>query len=200
MKTLPALCLTLLILMLNGRAQSPAPPSDASSAAIDTLREGIVSSFRKADINGILEHLDPDVVVTWQNGEVCRGREQVRAFHNRMMNGDGRVVRSVESNPEVLGRHVYGEWAVSWGNLRDHFILMDGSDLPFNSVFTAVIAKRGDRWLVTGFHVSVAAFDNPVLTMAVKKTARWAGLGGGAAGLLAGVAVAWWLRRRVAKA
>ena len=28
----------------------------------------------------ILEHLDPDVVVTWQNGEVCRGREQVRAY------------------------------------------------------------------------------------------------------------------------
>ena len=35
----------------------------------------------------------------------------------------------------------------AWGNLSDHFVLTNGSDLPFNSVFTATIAKRGDRRL-----------------------------------------------------
>ncbi len=139
-------------------------------------------------------------MVTWQNGEVCQGPQAVRAFYDRMMTGDKRVVREIKSEPEVLGRHVYDNWAVSWGNLHDHFILTDGSDLPFNSVFTATIAKRGDRWLVTSFHASVSVFDNPVLALATRKSALWLGLGGAAAGLLLGFAGARLVARKKAGA
>jgi ketosteroid isomerase-like protein len=168
-----------------GFAQPASAPDDVSTA-IDTLRDGLVSSFTKGDIDGLLQHLDADVVVTWQNGELCRGREEVRAFHNRMMTGEKRIVREIKSAPEVLGRQVHGDWAVSWGNLHDHFLLTDGSDLPFDSVFTATIAKRGDRWLVTAFHTSINAFENPILALAVRKTALWAGIVMGVAGLLIG--------------
>jgi ketosteroid isomerase-like protein len=166
----------LLLLSATAFAQTPAPtaPPPASvdaTAAITTLREGLIDSFVKADIDRLLTFLDPDVVVTWQNGEVCRGPEAVRAYYTRMMTGPNRIVREVKATPEVLGRHVYNDWAVSWGNLRDHFVLTDGSELPFNTVFTATIAKRGDRWLVRGFHASVNAFENPVLGIAIKKTA-----------------------------
>jgi ketosteroid isomerase-like protein len=150
---------------------NPPPASVDANAAIATLREGLIDSFVKADIERLLTFLDPDVVVTWQNGEVCRGPEAVRAYYQRMMTGPDRVVREVKASPEVIGRNVYGDWAVSWGNLRDHFVLTDGAELPFNTVFTATIAKRGDRWLVRGFHASVNAFDNPVLGLAIKKTA-----------------------------
>lgn len=178
----------LFALAVPGFCQSPsAANTDEAAAAITRLRDGLVTSFTKGDIDGLLAHLDPDVVVTWQNGEICRGPEAVRAFYARMMTGDKRVVREIKSEPEVIGRQVYDNWAVSWGNLHDHFVLTDGSDLPFNSVFTATIAKRGDRWLVTAFHTSVNVFENPVLTLATRKTALWSGLGGGAAGLLLGV-------------
>lgn len=195
MKTLIAsLVLTLAIPAL---CQTPAPATpDEASVAITKLRDGLVSSFNKGDIDGLLSHLDPDVVVTWQNGEVCRGPEAVRAFYNRMMTGDKKIVSGIKSEPEVLGRHIRGDWAVSWGNMHDHFLLTDGSDLPFNSVFTATTAKRGDRWLVTAFHVSVSAFENPVLKLAARKIAIWAGLGGGAVGLLLGLAGARRLMRK----
>lgn len=160
---------------------------EASTAGIDQLREGLVESFQKGDIDALLTFLDPEVVVTWQNGEVCEGREEVRAFYERMMDGENRVVSDIKSNPEILGRHIDGDRAVSWGNLNDHFILMDGSDLPFNSVFTATIVKRDDRWLVAAFHTSVSVFENPVLETAVSKTALWTGLGGGGLGLLLGL-------------
>ncbi len=184
---------TILILLsavfaINGSAQ-PTAATDEASKAIDTLREGLVSSFTKGDLGGLLQHLDTNVVVTWQNGEVCQGREAVRAFYDRMMVGEKRVVREIKSAPEVLGRQVQGDWAVSWGNLHDHFVLNDGSDLAFNSVFTATIAKRGDRWLVTAFHTSANVFDNPVLGLAARKTALWAGIGVGLAGLIAGVLI-----------
>ena len=186
MKTLVAAL--LLALAIPALCETPAPPApDEATAAIATLREGLVGSFKKGDIDGLLTHLDADVVVTWQNGEVCRGPEAVRAFYGRMMTGDKKIVREIKSEPEVLGRHVHGDWAVSWGNLHDHFVLTDGSDLAFNSVFTATIAKRGDRWLVTAFHTSVSAFENPVMKLAIRKTAPWFGLAGAAAGLALGI-------------
>jgi ketosteroid isomerase-like protein len=187
----------LFVFGVSGFCQPPSPASaDEAAAAITRLREGLVTSFNKGDVEGLLTYLDPDVVVTWQNGEICRGPEAIRAFYARMMTGDKRVVREIKSEPEVLGRHVYGDWAVSWGNLHDHFVLTDGSDLPFDSVFTATIAKRGDRWLVTAFHTSVSAFENPVLTLATRKTALWSGIGGGAVGLLIGAVGAHLLGRK----
>ena len=167
-------------------ASSPPPASDDASAAITKLREGLVDSFVKADIDRLLTFLDPDVVVTWQNAEVCRGPEAVRAYYQRMMTGPNRVVKEVKAAPEVIGRNVYNDWAISWGNLRDHFVLTDGSELPLNTVFTATIAKRGDQWLVRGFHASVNAFENPVMGLAIKKTAMRIGLSALVAGLLIG--------------
>lgn len=167
-------------------AQAP-PTTDEATASITQLREGLITSFNKGDIDGLLSYLDPNVVVTWQNGEVCRGPGEVRAFYQRMMSGDNRVVREMKCEPEVVGRHIYGDWAVSWGNLHDHFVLNDGSDLPFNSAFTATIVKRGDRWYVAAFHTSVSAFQNPVLSLAEHRIGLWLGLGGAAVGLILGL-------------
>lgn len=195
MKNLLLSILSALALPAFGQPPPPAKADDPT-AAITQLREGLVTSFKKGDIEGLLSYLDPEVVVTWQNGELCHGPAAVRAFYERMMMGERRVVRAIKSEPEVLGRHIYGDWAVSWGNLHDHFVLNDGSDLPFNSVFTAVTAKRGDRWLVTGFHTSVSAFDNPVVAVASRRTALWTGLGAGTAGLILGMAAVRLLKRR----
>ena len=196
MRTLLFIVLVACQLTALQAASAPPPASVDATAAITALREGLIDSFVKADINRLLTFLDPDVVVTWQNAEVCRGPEAVRAYYQRMMTGENRIVREVKAAPEVIGRHVYGDWAISWGNLRDHFVLTDGSDLPFNTVFTATIAKRGDRWLVHGFHASVNAFDNPVLGLAIKKTAWRVGLGALALGLLIGLLLARMFRRK----
>jgi ketosteroid isomerase-like protein len=170
-----------------------APPSTATpevTAAITQLRDGLVDSFNKSDLNRLLTYLDPEVIATWQNGEVTRGQEGVRAYYEKMMSGDGRVVREVTLAPEVLGRQFHGDWVVSWGTLHDQFTLMDGGVLPLDSHFTIVMARRGDRWLVTAYHASVNAFDNPVLALAVGKTGRWVGVGAGLFGVLAGFLLA----------
>jgi hypothetical protein len=67
--------------------------------------------------------------------------------------------------------------------------------LPLNSHFTATIARRGDRWLVTAFHVSVNAFDNPVMVLAVKKVSMLTGGVGLLVGILAGVILTRLMRR-----
>lgn len=173
----------------SGLAQTTAPViADDPSIAISALRTELIDSFNKGDLDRLLSHLDPDVVVTWQNGEVCRGPQQVKAYYDKMMTGPNRIVQSVSSDPKVTDRHVYGDWAVSWGEMNDHFKLTDGSDLRMGSKFTATIARRGDAWKVTSFHASVNAFDNSILSIAVKKTALWTGVVAGAISLIVGLA------------
>ncbi len=196
MKKLLVIIVTLASFALTAEAQVNPPPMDtATEQAITKLREGLVDSFNHGDIDRLLTYLDTNTVVTWQNGEVCEGAGAVKAYYERMMKGEHPVVSKVTADPIVLGRHFQGDWAVSWGNLNDHFVLTDGRELPLNSRFTATIARRGDRWLVTAFHVSVNAFDNPVLSLAVKKTSMFASIIGLVAGFLTGVMVMRLLRR-----
>lgn len=156
---------------------------------LDALRAGVIDSFVKGDIDRLLTFLDPDVVVTWQNGEVSRGPAEVRAYYDRMMKGERPIVQKVTADPRVLGRRLGPDWAVSWGNLNDHFVLTDGSELALNSVFTITTAKRDGRWLLTGYHASVNAFDNPVLKLATRRVATWSVIGGAVAGVLLGFLV-----------
>jgi ketosteroid isomerase-like protein len=158
--------------------------------AIGLLRAELVDAFNKGELDRLLSHLDPDVVVTWQNAEVCRGPQAVRAFYERMLVGPDRVVRRISANPTVDDRHVYdGAWAVSWGNMHDEFELNDGSTFRFDSRFTATIARRGEAWKVVAFHASVNAFDNPILGIAAKKAGTWAGIIGAGVGAVVGAIV-----------
>lgn len=183
-----ATVLFALVSIAHGQATQPVTEPDALKA-INLLRTELVDSFNKGDVNRLLWHLDADVVVTWQNGEVCRGPQAVKAYYERMMAAPNHVVAKLSSNPVVDDRHVYGDWAVSWGNLHDDYELNDGSKFKFDSRFTATIAKRGNEWKVTSFHASVNAFDNPILLVAEKKAATWVGIIGAVAGVVVGGAI-----------
>ena len=188
MKNKLSIIVTLALLALMAQAQADPRPVDAETEqAITRLREGLVDSFNHGDIDRLLTYLDTNAVVTWQNGELCEGTGAVKAYYERMMKGDHPVVSKVTADPKVLGRHFQGDWAVSWGSLNDRFVLADGRELPLNSRFTATIARRGDRWLVTAFHASVNVFDNPVMSLAVKKISMLTGIAGLVAGFLAGL-------------
>jgi ketosteroid isomerase-like protein len=178
-------------------ARPPSSPATTKAAvtdpnpmnAINQLRTELVESFNKGDVDRLLSHLDPDVVATWQNGEVCRGPAAVRAYYDKMMSGPDRIVAKLTAAPAVDDRHVYGDWAVSWGNLHDDYLLTDGRSFKFDSRFTATIARRGEAWKVTSFHASVNAFDNPILGVAAKKAGSWGGIIGVVVGVVIGAIV-----------
>jgi ketosteroid isomerase-like protein len=194
MKKILIVVLNLTLLLNITLAQTNNSSSEVDQAITD-LREGLIDSFNKGDIDRLLTFLDTNAVVTWQNGEVCEGAAAVKAYYDKMMKGDHPVVSKVTSEPKVLGRHIQGHWAVSWGELNDHFLLTDGRDLPLNSRFTATIAKRGDVWKVAAFHASVNAFNNPITAVAVRKISLVAGIGGIITGVIVGLVIASLFRR-----
>jgi ketosteroid isomerase-like protein len=197
MKTIFALATFMLFIVHSTNAQTTQAVKDPDpTQAINTMRGELVDAFNKGDLDRLLSHLDDDVVVTWQNAEVCRGPKAVKAYYDRMMSGPDRIVSRLTSNPVVDDRHVYGDWAVSWGNLHDEYALNDGSTFKFDSRFTATIAKRGDAWKITSFHASVNAFENPILGIAAKKGGTWGGVLGALVGLVAGALIGTLLKRR----
>jgi ketosteroid isomerase-like protein len=167
-----------------------APTADPSLQEINTLREGLVDAFNKKDIDKLLTYLSPDVVVTWQNGEVSKGPDQVKAFYNRMMVGDSAVVDSISAAPEVEGRALSGDTSISYGHMNDTFKLKDGMEFHLDSRFSAWLVRDSGRWLVCGFHVSANVFDNEIQRTYVRKSSLWTGIAAGVGGLVLGWIIA----------
>lgn len=199
-RLITAFALLLVMLTAPARGQTSQTVTDPDPLkAINQLRTELVEAFNKGDVDRLLLHLDPDVVVTWQNGEVCRGPAAVKAYYEKMMSGPNKIVAKLSADPKVEGRHIYGDWAVSWGNLNDEYELSDGTKFKLNSHFTSTIARRGEAWKVTSFHASVNAFDNPILSLAEKKAGTYAGAGGGVVGLIVGLVIGMlvWKKKKV---
>ena len=179
------LAFLLLVLATGSYGQAPATAPD--EAAIQQLHERLAAAFNKGDLDAVVAELDPDVVVTLPNGDVTRGATALRELYQRATTTDRRDLRGIQCAPELLGHRIEGDWAVSWGNLHDRLLLTNGNEVPFNSVFTATLAKRGDRWAVASLHASLNAFTNPVLGASLKRTVLPLGLGSFIGGLVIGL-------------
>jgi ketosteroid isomerase-like protein len=148
------------------------------------LRDEAVDAFKKKDIDRLLACLHPNVVGVFQNAEVCRGHDDIRAFHKRMSEGDNRTVVSQTTDFVVDDLStLYGDdTAVSHGTITDHFVLSNGMNFDLVSKWTATIVKENDKWLVASIQASTNMFDNGVMNMALK----WNSLKMGGLGLLVG--------------
>jgi hypothetical protein len=165
--------------------------SDVPMEEIAALRNGILDAMNKGDLDKMMTYLHPDIVVTWANAEVSHGPAEVRAYYEKMMTGPNKRVESLSATPTIEGRKMYGPDAlISYGTLGDKYKLTDGSDFVMNARFSSLLVKDNGRWLIKGFHSSGNIFDNPVMWIAVKRTATWVGIGAGAAGAIVGFILA----------
>jgi uncharacterized protein (TIGR02246 family) len=167
------------------------PPEDTDESPrkeLLALRDEVIKAYEARDIDGVLAHVHPDVIATWQNGFRARGRNEVRQFFNEMMTGESRIVRDVKSTLSVDGSSVmFGDdAAVACGALIDDFDLASGTSLHLESKWTSTLVKIDGRWLIASFHVSASIFENPVLG-AVRSWAITLAIGVGLVGVLLGV-------------
>jgi len=196
---------TLLIVLLSIEAAccaSAAVPASADTLVtpietvhneLRTLRDGLLDAVNKGDIEKQLGFLHTNVVITWHNAEVSRGREGVRDYYNRMVNGPKKIVESFRADVKVDELTIlHGEnTGISFGSSKEHFKMAGGSNFELDGRWTATLIKENGRWLIASLHVSTNIFDNPLLNLA-KRSLYWAS--GGL--LLVGLAVGWLIGRR----
>lgn len=204
MKSLLPFALSVLVLstpLSALHAEVVVPPArDPIHDELLKVRSGLIEAYNKNDLEGILSHCHPNVVVTWQNGEVCKGHDEMRKYINRMMTGPDRVVEKLTADPTVdaLSTLYHGDTAVSFGRMNDEYTLRDGMQFKMDSKWSATLVKEGDRWLIANFHASTNAFDNSILRLVASKTAWWSGGVALVVGLLLGAIGMRFLRRRPA--
>lgn len=183
------------------------PSADAEKASgqeavhneLRALRDKLIAAVNKNDTDAVVALMHPNIVYTAQDTIVCRGREQVKAYFDKMMKGPDRIVDSFKTNAEVAELTIlYGDnnVGVSFGSTKDEFKLTSGMSLTLDSKWTATLVKHNDEWRVAAFHISSNLFDNPLIEMQQKK-AKIFGAGGLFIGALAMMIVIR-LRRRTA--
>ena len=188
-----------------GSAQTQ-PATQGATADLDRLRSRLQATYEAGDIKGMLKYLHPDVIVVFPDGKVLEGREELVEYMDRMLKGPSPVVKHYSAKPEVEERNLIGgegsDAAVSRGHMNDRYELSDGTAFALNSVFTTTVVRTADGpadtggWVVRDFHSSTDAFDNPVLGLAARRGAWYAGIGAGVAGVLAGGLIGWMVGRR----
>jgi hypothetical protein len=190
--------LVVLILCLPVVAQvlQPPPLDESTHQALREMRDKVVKSLNTGDIDAVLVHLHPNFVFTAMNGEVCRGRDALKPYFQRMMKDPGHIVESLSVNPTVDHlTDLYGGTAgVAYGSSVDHYKLVGGEDFAINARWTATLVKENGNWQIASFQSSANIFDNPLINKA--KTSLYL-VGGG--GILAGVVLGWVLGRRRGK-
>jgi ketosteroid isomerase-like protein len=161
------------------------------------LRADVLDAFNRKDLDALLKHVHPNVVVTWQNAEVSRGHAGIRDYYNKMMVGPNRVVDTVAASAEVDELTIlYGDRnGLAFGSLDEDFTLTNGMAFRLPNRWTAHLVKERGRWLISGFHISSNLFDNPVMGIAVRRTAYWVVGFGVPAGAVLALIILWGARR-----
>ncbi|HJV48085.1 MAG TPA: nuclear transport factor 2 family protein [Geothrix sp.] len=184
------LATTLLACLLTFTAGAQEDPAHAQLRA---LKDGVVASMNQGDIEGQLAYLHPNVVVTWHNAEVSRGRAGVRNYLQKMLQGPNQVVEKfgVEVKVDELSILYGGDTAIAFGSAQEHFTMAGHKHFDLTGRWTATMVKEDGKWLVASLHASDNIFDNPLLNLA--KKAWWWAAGGG---LLLGGLAGWLIGRR----
>jgi uncharacterized protein (TIGR02246 family) len=190
----------LLVILLAGLAVDFAQAEtlvEATHNELRALRDNLMDAVNKGDIERELTYLTTNVVVTWHNAEVSRGREGVREYYNRMMNGPDKIVAGFHADINVDELTIlYGEnTGIAFGSSVEHFKLTDGSSFDLKGRWTITMVKEDGRWLVAALHVSNNIFDNVMLDMVKKYAWRAVIIVAGAAGII-GIIAGWLIGRR----
>ena len=191
MKNLQIL-LTLAMTWLATTAARADSQIEATHNALRAMRDGLMDAVNKGDIERELTYLTTNVVVTWHDATVSRGRDGVRDYYNRMINGPNRVVADFQAEINVDELTIlYGDsTGIAFGSSLEHFKLVNGKSFDLKGRWTATMVKQDGRWLVAALHVSTDIFDNAMLDMMKKYAIRATGLA-----FVAGIVLGWLIGR-----
>jgi ketosteroid isomerase-like protein len=181
-----------LLALSTGAVAPPQPVEDPAHAELRVLRDNLVDAVNKKDVEALLKQLHPDVVVTWQNAEVSRKPEGVRAYLARMLQGPDRIVDDFTTSVAVDELTILhgGDTGISFGTSTDHFKLRSGQSFDLRSRWSATVVRQDNRWVVASFHASVNLFDNPLLN-----GAKTLAIGSAAGALVVGLAIGFLIAR-----
>jgi uncharacterized protein (TIGR02246 family) len=171
------------------------PDADIHNA-LRALKATMTKALNERDLDTIVANVDPNVVFTTMNNDVCRGPQQIRAYFHKMLEAPGHVVKDVKVSFEADALTVLhgGDTGIAWGTSNDTYELTDGDRFNIRGRWSCTMVRNGDRWVIASFHYSTNVFDNPILD---RYRSLLVLVGAGA--LLAGLVIGWLVARMMAR-
>jgi ketosteroid isomerase-like protein len=168
----------------------------ADRQALLKILHNVESAINAQDVEGILAQMSPDCTVTWWNAEISRGHDDIRAYYERMVKGEGRIISKYTTQAK-LGAHARfvgsgADVALADGTMEDEFFPIIRGPFKLNSRWSATAAKSSGEWKIVSLHLSSNVFTNPLISELTR--ALW--ITGGVA-LVAGGLAGWFLGRRL---
>jgi len=193
---LPLLMVIALPVVAPGPSLADAvDPHAADREALIKVFHEIEAGINDQNVERMVAQMTPDATVTWLNGEVSRGHDQIRAYYQRMVKGPERILDKYTTAAKI-GAHArfFGDVAVADGSMRDSFFPVARGPFQLDSHWSSTSVKLDGQWKVASMHLSANVFTNDLIEEA--KSAAWkTGIAGTLAGLLLGLLIAW-LRKR----
>jgi uncharacterized protein (TIGR02246 family) len=153
----------LLVIGFSVQAQAS---DETVHQALRQLKATMTRALNERDLDAIVANVDPHVVFTTMNGDVCRGPAEIRAYFNKMLTAPGHIVKDVRVSFEAdaLTTLYGGDMGVAIGSSHDHYELTNGDTFDIDGRWTCTMVRNGDHWVIAAFHYSADVFDNPILT------------------------------------
>jgi hypothetical protein len=163
----------------------------ADREALLTILGDIEDALNARNLDGALKHLDPEVIITYQDSTVTQGIDGATEYFDRMMEGAGAIVSEFSTVADVGAPAVFhGDTAIAYGTTTDRYVLARGLEMVLNANWSTTLQKQNGEWKVLALHFSTDLFDNPLLNAASRM--NWIF---GAGGLVLGLLLMWFLGR-----
>jgi uncharacterized protein (TIGR02246 family) len=172
-------------------------PNHEVHQALRQLKTVMSKALNDGDVDTIVANVTPDIVFTTMNSDVCRGRDQIRAYFDKMMRAPGHIVKKVNTSFDADALTIlYGDdTGVAYGSSKDHYELTDGSKFDINGRWSCTLVLQNGRWLIANFHYSTNVFNNPI-DRQIKHFLMAAGLVAVIASLIIGLLLGRFIRRK----
>ena len=173
------------------RAQTPESESTALAAAL-------AEAVGAADFDRAGALIAPDAIVTFQNGDVTRGRDATVKYVREMFNGKGALVQTYSGTPSLTSVTSINESTrVVAGTSTDRMTLSSGAPMVIETRWTATIVLQDGTWKIASLHLSTNMLDNPIIEK-MKTTSYLLAAFGLVMGITIGIGIAVLFRRRAA--
>ena len=129
-------------------AQAPEPAQPAKDAPVHdelrALQKAMEDALNTRDLDALLANVDDDLVFTAMNAESGYGKEHVRDYFNRMLNGPDKVVENIKVDfvPDKLAVFYGPDVAVSAGKAESHYELTNGMKFDVTARWTGTLVRQ----------------------------------------------------------
>lgn len=154
-----------MLLVASAASAQDFSPTEQDHNALRALQATMEEALNKRDLDALLANVDDNVAFTAMNAETGYGKQHIRDYFDRMLNGPDKIVEniSVDFVPDQLATFYGPDVAVSAGNAASHYELTNGLKFDIDARWTGTLVRKEGRWLVGAFHYSANVFKNPIM-------------------------------------